>query len=43
MDLVTPDMAIKYGQALSRMNEAVSDGSDPGLAQRRANDCVRGV
>ena len=43
VDLVTPDMAIKYGQALSRMNEAVSDGSDPTLAQRRANDCVRGM
>ena len=43
VDLVTPDMAIKYGQALARMNEAVSDGSDPTLAQRRANDCVRGI
>ena len=43
VDLVTPDMAIKYGQALARMNEAISDGSDPTLAQRRANDCVRGV
>ena len=43
VDLVTPDMAIKYGQALARMNEAVSDGSDPTLAQRRANDCVRGM
>lgn len=42
VDLVTPDMAIKYGQALARMNEAISDGSDPTLAQRRANDCVRG-
>ena len=43
VDLVTPDMAIKYGQALARMNEAISDGSDPTLAQRRANDCVRGM
>ena len=42
VDLVTPDMAIKYGQALARMNEAISDGSDPTLAQRRANDCVIG-
>ena len=43
VDLVTPDMAIKYGQALARMNEAISDGSDPTLAQRRANDCVRDI
>ena len=41
VDLVTPDIAIKYGQALARMNEAISDGSDCALAQRRANDCVR--
>ena len=43
VDLVDPGMAIKYGQALSRMNEAISDGSDCALAQRRANDCVRGM
>ena len=43
VDLVAPDMAIKYGQALARMNEAISDGGDPTLAQRRANDCVRGM
>ena len=43
VDLVTPDMAIKYGQALARMNEAISDGSEPTLAQRRENDCVRDV
>ena len=42
VDLVTPDMAIKYGQALARMNEAISDDSDPTLAQGRANDCVMG-
>mgnify|MGYP006235355241 CR=1 FL=1 len=43
VDLVTPEMAIKYGQALARLNEAVSDGSDGKLALRRANDCVRGM
>ena len=43
VDLVTPDMAIKYGQALARMNEAISDGSNHTLAQGRANDCVRFV
>ena len=43
VDLVTPEMAMRYGQALSRMNDAISDASDPGLAQRRADDCVRGM
>lgn len=43
VDLVSPEMAMRYGQALSRMNDAISDASDPGLAQRRADDCVRGM
>jgi hypothetical protein len=39
VDLVSPDVAIKYGEALSRMNEALSDSSDAALCQQRANDC----
>ena len=43
VELVNADLAIRYGQALNRMNEAISDASDPKLAQSRAEDCVRGM
>jgi len=43
VDLVSPEMAQRYGQALDRMNQAVGEGSDPQLAQQRCNDAVKGM
>jgi hypothetical protein len=41
-ELVTPEMATRYGQAMAHMNECIRLG-DPAKCVAAANNCIRGL
>ena len=42
VELVPPEMAVKYGSAMAKLNEAL-DTNDPTVVQARAEVCMRGL
>ena len=41
-ELVSPETAMKYGSAMSKLNAAIND-SDPAMVRERAEICMRGL
>ena len=42
VELVQPEMAVKYGSAMAKLNDAL-DVNDPAVVQARAEVCMRGL